>query len=186
MHRSKIGSDTRAVTPSRRGVLLSGLGLAAAPLVSLLPTPGLAHHGWNSFDTRRAYFAAGTISRVRWGNPHSEVRLRIDSTALPANWLERPLPPGANERDGRETIASARPYGGEHKELDLVLAGPEWMARWGLNRPLQVGEKIEAVGFLGAADDHDFRPVMFWLADGQGVWQQLTSFPTRPEPAGSN
>lgn len=79
-------------------------------------------------------------------------------------------------------MASARPYGGEHKELDLVLAGPEWMARWGLNRPLEVGEKIETVGFLAAADDHDLRPVMFWLADGQGVWQKLTSFPQRPEP----
>ncbi len=159
-------------------------GMAAVAL--LAATPALAHHGWNSFDTRLAYYAAGTVAHVRWGNPHSEVHLRVEATALPADWAGRTLPPGANERDGRETMASARPYEGEHRELHLVLAGPEWMARWGLNRPLAVGERIEVVGYLGSADDHDLRPVMFWLADGQGIWQQLTTFPQRPEPAPRN
>jgi hypothetical protein len=80
-------------------------------------------------------------------------------------------------------MASARPYTGPHKELDLVLAGPDWMDRWGLKRPLRVNEKIEAVGFLSAGAGDDLRPVMFWLTDGQGVWQQLTAFPLTPEPA---
>jgi hypothetical protein len=169
---------------SKVGAILAGIALL---LLALLPAgPVSAHHGWNSFDTRRAYFASGTITLVRWGNPHSEVHLRVERTNLPANWAEWALPPGANERDGRETMASARPYAGEHKELHLVLAGPEWMARWGLNRALNVGEMIEVVGYLGAADDQDVRPVMFWVANGQGVWQQLTSFPRRPEPAPNN
>jgi hypothetical protein len=81
------------------------------------------------------------------------------------------------------TMASARSYGGKHEELRLVLAGPSWMQRRGLNRALEVGESIEAVGYLGATDDDELRPVMFWLASGQGVWQQLTAFPQRPEPA---
>lgn len=162
----------------RRRLIKAGLSVAG---LSTLPTTGFAHHGWNSFNTRRAYFAAGAVTRVRWGNPHSEVRMRIDRTALPANWAQRPLPPGANETDGRATMTSARPYRGEQKELHLVLAGPEWMARWGLNRALQVGETVEAVGFLASADAQSFRPMMFWLADGQGVWQQLTSLPQRPE-----
>jgi hypothetical protein len=71
MH-SKIGPDPvepRLEKPSCRGVLLSGFGLAAAPLLTLIPAPVLAHHGWNSFDTRRAYFVAGTLSRVRWATP---------------------------------------------------------------------------------------------------------------------
>jgi hypothetical protein len=167
----------------RYSLLIGGAIIAAAlatPVVHAVPA--MAHHGWSSFNTRHAYFASGTVTYVRWGNPHSEVRLQVDGTALPANWNQRPLPSGANEKDGRSTMASARPYGGEHKELHLVLAGPSWMERWGLSRPLKVGEKIEVVGFLGAADDQDFRPVMFWLADGQGVWQQLTPFPTDPEP----
>lgn len=32
-------------------------------------TAALAHHGWNSFDTRHAYYASGTITHVRWGKP---------------------------------------------------------------------------------------------------------------------
>lgn len=129
---------------------------------------------------------AGSLSRVRWGNPHSEVRITLASGPLPADLQERAIPQGANEREARETIASVRSYGGEYKELDIVLAIPEWMARWGLNRALGVGETIEAVGFLAAADDQDFCPVMFWLANWQGVWQQLTAFPLRPEPADKN
>lgn len=39
------------------------------------------------------------------------------------------------------------------------------------------------VGFLNTDETDELRPVMFWLADGQGVWQQLTSFPQQPEPA---
>jgi hypothetical protein len=178
------------MTSNRRSIGIRGLFAGAAVLGAVTAAslaydpPAYAHHGWSSFNTCHAYYANGTVTYVRWGNPHSEVRLKIEGTALPGNWSERPLPQGADERDGKATIASARPYGGEHQELHLVLAGPSWMERWGLSRPLKVGEKIEVVGFLGAADDHDLRPVMFWLADGQGVWQQLTAFPTPPEPAG--
>jgi hypothetical protein len=167
-----------------RTIRAATLAVALPLFLTFMPTaPASAHHGWGTFDTQRAYYASGTVTSVRWGNPHSEVHLRVEATALPANWASRPLPPGANERDGRETIASARPYSGEHKELHLVLAGPGWMERWGLNRPLAVGERIEIVGFLNAAEPDEFRPVMFWLADGQGVWQQLTAFPQPPEPA---
>jgi hypothetical protein len=111
------------------------------------------------------------------------VHLAVEETALPDGFAQRVLPQGADETDGTATLQSARPYEGEHEELHLVLAGPSWMERWGLDRPLEVGETIEVVGYLGSADDHDLRPVMFWLADGQGVWQQLTSFPERPQPA---
>lgn len=120
---------------------------------------------------------------MRWGNPHSEVTLSVGSTALPDGFRDRPLPPGADQADGQATMASARPYEGEHTEIHLTLAGPSWMERWGLNRALEEGETIEVLGYLGSEDSHDLRPVMFWLADGQGVWQQLTAFPSRPEPA---
>lgn len=147
-------------------------------------TVAIAHHGWNSFDTSRAYYATGTVTEVHhWGNPHSEVVMKIEGTALPDGWSSRPLPQGADNSDGPATMASARPYDAGHEEIELVLAGPEWMRRWGLDRPLAVGEKLEVVGYLGSSDKGALRPVMFWLANGQGVWQQLTSFPQRPEPA---
>lgn len=156
---------------------------AAVFLAAASATVALAHHGWSSFDTRTAYYATGTVSSVRWGNPHSEVRLRLDGARMPANWSARPLPQGGDEQSYKATMASARPYAGERKELRLVLAGPSWMERWGLDRPLRTGEKIEVVGFLNSAEDAELRPMVFWLANGQGVWQQLTSLPQQPQPA---
>ncbi|MFC3228568.1 hypothetical protein ACFOGJ_15090 [Marinibaculum pumilum] len=142
-----------------------------------------AHHGWSSFETRHAYYVSGTVEEVYWGYPHGEVRLRIATTEPPADLSGRDLPPGADPEIGRATMASTRPYGGDRQELRLVLAGPDWMARWGLDRPIREGERLEAIGFLQSADSSELRPVMFWLEDGQGVWQQLTSFPDAPEPA---
>ncbi|WP_118132988.1 DUF6152 family protein [Oceanicella sp. SM1341] len=166
------------MTFDRRFVLRAlgaGLGCMAAP--------AWAHHGWTSFRTDRACYLRGAATSVRWGNPHGEVVMRADETALPEGFRQRPLPPGADEEYGRATLASARPYEGGRPALTLVLAGPSWMSRWGLDRPLEEGEVIEALGFLAAEDADTLRPVMFWTGDGQGVWQQLTAFPTLPEPA---
>jgi len=166
---------------------LMATALATATLASigamLLGGPVLAHHGWSSFDTRHAYYIEGTVTYVRWGNPHSEVTLRVEDTTLPEGLRQRPLPQGADEGIAHATLASARPYGGEHEEIHLTLAGPGWMERWGMDRALREGETVEVLGFLEAADSDDLRPVMFWTGDGQGVWQQLTSFPSDPEPA---
>jgi hypothetical protein len=146
---AKSHHDKGLVSPSRRKALLGGAGLVAALVMA---APVLAHHGWNTFETRRAYYVTGTVTYERWGNPHSEVNLRIEKASLRANFTARELPSGANERDGRETLASARAYTGRHAELELVLAGPSWMERWGLDRPLQVGElrlwasSVRAVG----------------------------------------
>jgi hypothetical protein len=57
------------------------------------------------------------------------------------------------------------------------------MGRWGMNRRIEIGERLEAVGFLPTGGGNELRPVMFWLADGQGVWQKLLPFPHQPEPA---
>jgi hypothetical protein len=167
---------------SRRSVLTGAVLPFALPLGLVSAMSARAHHGWGTFDTGKAYFVSGPLSSVHWGNPHGRAVLGIERIALPADWRSRPLPQGANERNGRLTIASARPYEGPHRELHLVLAGPEWMARWGLDRPLQVGERIDVVGFLDGRGTQAFRPAMFWLSDGQGVWQQLTSCPRDPEP----
>jgi MFS family permease len=169
---------------NRRKALVAASGIVAAPLLALLaPRTAAAHHGWGTFDTRRAYYVFGTVTNVRWGNPHSEVGLRVQRADLPANWAQRQMPLGGNEQNYRMTMESARSYTGEHQELHLVLAGPNWMERWGLDRRLTAGETLEAVGYLDADGGDDLRPVVFWLADGHGVWQQLTAFPQRPEPA---
>jgi len=162
------------------------VAMVSPAAIGVLPAPASAHHGWSSFDTRHAYYIRGTVTYVRWGNPHSQVTIKVDATELPDGFKDRPLPPDANAANGEATMASARPYGGEHEEIHLVLASPRWMGRWGLDRPLEEGETIEVLGYLGDAEADDLRPVMFWLADGQGVWQQLTAFPTDPLPAPGN
>ncbi len=149
----------------------------------LSAAPVAAHHGWGTFDTRFAYFISGTVTHVRWGNPHSEVHIKVDQAPLPTDWARRELPPGGDDSNFKLTMASARPYTGEHEELHLVLAGPGWMESWGMNRQLEVGEEIETVGYLNADETDTLRPVIFWLSNGQSVWQQLTTFPQRPEPA---
>jgi hypothetical protein len=166
---------------TKRSVLFAGL--AAFVFAALAMTHAYAHHSWASYDTRYAYYIAGAITEVRWGNPHVAVRVRIENTTIPPGWTQRSLPPGADAQDGEDTMLSARPYTGEYNELELTLAPPDWMDRWGLHRRLEEGERIEAVGFLTVKGGDEFRPVMFWLADGQGVWQKLLPFPHRPEPA---
>jgi hypothetical protein len=179
------GDEEGLESPARRKAVLGGAGTAAALLLALLPAmPAAAHHSWNASETRYAYYVTGTVTYVRRGNPHCQVRLRVEKgAAVPANWAQRPLPAGADETDGHATMVSARPYNGEYQELLLTLAPPDWMGRWGMIRELKVGEHIEAVGFLDVGGGDGLRPVMFWMGDGQGVWQKLTAFPHLPEPA---
>lgn len=158
--------------------VLTAIGAALVPAGA-----AIAHHGWSTFDTRLAYYIRGEITDVRWGNPHSIVTISVDETDLPEGLRDRPLPEQAREADANATLASARPYEGEHSQIRLTMAEPSWMTRWGLDRPLEVGETLEVVGYLGSANDQDLRAVMFWLEDGTAIYQQLTSFPTRPEPA---
>jgi hypothetical protein len=179
------GDEEGLESLARRKAVLAGAGTAAALLLALLPAmPAAAHHSWNASETRYAYYVTGTVTYVRWGNPHCQVRLRVEKgAAVPADWAQRPLPPGADETDGHATMVSARPYNGEYQELMLTLAPPDWMEKWGMNRELKVGEHIEAAGFLDVGGGDGLRPVMFWMAGGQGVWQKLTAFPHLPEPA---
>lgn len=146
--------------------------------------PAVAHHSWATQDTSKAYYVTGTVTYVRWGNPHNLAYVKVDKNhPVPEGFRDRELPPGSDAADGKLSMDSARPYNGDHDELHLTLAPPGWMERWGLKRPIEVGERIEAVGFVNVDGSEEFRPVMFWLADGQGVWQKLLAFPTPPEPA---
>jgi hypothetical protein len=95
---NKAGVPTRRVATALLMFGLLGAGAASA------------HHSWSSQDTRYAYYIAGEVTYVRWGNPHVEVHVRVDNNAPPADWLARPLPPGADERDGKDTMVSARAY----------------------------------------------------------------------------
>jgi hypothetical protein len=111
------------------------------------------------------------------------VTMELVEAQLPAGWLDRELPPGLEDIGGRDTMASARPYDGPHRDLNIELAPIQSLAGWGLTRPLEVGETIEAVGFLHRDDDHELRVETIWIDGGTPIRQRLLSLPDRPQPA---
>ncbi|MEU3881754.1 hypothetical protein [Streptomyces californicus] len=71
----------------------------------------------------------------------------------------------------------------------MAIAPPSFTSMWGLDRELDDGERVEAVGYIGKSHNDEFRPVVFWV-DGQPVNQVLDEeLPPRttapgPLPAG--
>ncbi|MFD7282609.1 DUF6152 family protein [Streptomyces sp. NPDC059862] len=173
--------------------LLAGTGirrvrLATASLVSatmlILFSAGAAqaHHGFDDFDTDRPYYIAGTVSQVRWGEPHSYFTVTIDRD-LPADTPERDLPDGLQDAADSDPIDAAPSYSGSHDELEVTIAPPSFTGMWGLDRELEDGERIEAVGYVGRSHDDEFRPVVFWVEDGKPVNQVLNEeLPATPLP----
>ncbi|MEH0628460.1 hypothetical protein [Streptomyces stelliscabiei] len=54
---------------------------------------------------------------------------------------------------------------------------------WGLDRELNDGERIEAVGYVGKSHNDEFRPVVFWYEEGKPVNQVLNEeLPATPLP----
>ncbi|MEK0153425.1 DUF6152 family protein [Arthrobacter oryzae] len=165
------------------------LQLASASLVSatmlLVFSAGTAqaHHGFDDFDTARPYYIAGTVSEVRWGEPHSYFTVTIEGD-LPADTPELPLPEQLQAPEDSGPINQAPSYSGSHEALEVTIAPPSFTGRWGLDRPLVDGERVEAVGYIGRSHNDEFRPVVFWFEDGRPVNQVLGSqLPATPLPA---
>lgn len=170
---------------------LSGraLRLAAASFVSAIMLMAFsagaaqAHHGFDDFDTARPYYIAGTVSEVRWGDPHSYFTVTLERD-LPADTPELPLPEQLQAPEDSGPINGAPSYSGSHEELQVTIAPPSYTGRWGLDRPLVEGERVETVGYIGRSHNEEFRPVVFWYEDGNPVNQVLGSqLPATPLPA---
>lgn len=150
------GND--AVSRRRRRVIL---GVAA--LATLVPAlPAFAHHGWPGFDTDRLLYIAGTVSSDGvWGNPHSLFDMTVDSN-LPARTPPLTIPKELQDPEDSTRVNAAPSYKGSRKELKIIIAPPAWSGRWGLDRALKIGERVQAVGYINRTDDGLFRPVVFW------------------------
>ncbi|GAA3289946.1 hypothetical protein GCM10020295_03060 [Streptomyces cinereospinus] len=72
---------------SALAMTVAALGLAVVPA-----GPAAAHHGWEHYDTSAAYYVSGTVTDVRWGNPHPEVTLRVEGKQVPGDWADREIP----------------------------------------------------------------------------------------------
>ncbi|MBK3570930.1 DUF6152 family protein [Streptomyces sp. MBT62] len=172
-----------AARKSTRLVRLAAASLASATMLTLFSAgTAQAHHGFDDFDTDRLYYISGTVSQVRWGEPHSYFNVTIDSD-LPADTPERELPEGLQDAPDSDPINAAPSYSGSQNELEVTIAPPSFTGMWGLDRELEDGERIEAVGYVGRSHTDEFRPVVFWYEEGKPVNQVLNEeLPARPLP----
>jgi Family of unknown function (DUF6152) len=81
------------MTRTRPSSLLVAAALAAAAFAS--PRPAAAHHGWSGY-TEKAETFTGVVREVRYGNPHTTIRLE----AKDRTWLVVLAPPSRMESRG--------------------------------------------------------------------------------------
>ncbi|CAH9416220.1 hypothetical protein SGL43_03243 [Streptomyces globisporus] len=165
----------------RRTGLATASLLSATLLLAYSAGTAQAHHGFDDFDTDRLYYIAGTVSEVRWGEPHSYFTVTVEDD-LPDDTPEHDLPDGLRDAADSDPVTAAPSYEGSHDELAVTIAPPSFTSMWGLDRELDDGERVEAVGYIGKSHNDEFRPVVFWV-DGQPVNQVLNEeLPAQPLP----
>ncbi|MFI7440337.1 hypothetical protein [Nonomuraea indica] len=147
---------------------------------------GALHHGWEDFRTERPLYVSGTVTEVRWGNPHPEVRLRVTSPVrLPSGLAERPIPAELEELGGRDVLRRTQAYDGQDDEVVLILAPVERLTAWGMADRVARGERLEAVGYLHREHAAEFRPELLVRQDGRAIRQRSVSLPQGALPASS-
>ncbi len=123
---------------------------------ALLAAPVLAHHGWSSFDQDKPLYLSGTLTQVRWQNPHTEVMLRADVTKLPDGIATRTVPAQQQSVDGAGILKKVQVPANAAGVWEIEFAPLSRMQAWGLSEPLKVGDRIEVIGY-GLADDNKKR-----------------------------
>ena len=123
---------------------------------ALLAAPVLAHHGWSSFDQDKPLYLSGTLTQVRWQNPHAEVMLRADAVKLPEGIATRPVPAQQQAVDGAGILKKVQVPTNAAGVWEIEFAPLSRMQAWGLSQPLKVGDRIEVIGY-GLADDRNKR-----------------------------
>mgnify|MGYP003402216826 FL=1 len=123
---------------------------------ALLAAPVLAHHGWSSFDQDKPLYLSGTLTQVRWQNPHIEVMLRADAVKLPEGIATRPVPAQQQSVDGAGILKKVQVPANAAGVWEIEFAPLSRMQAWGLSQPLKVGDRIEVIGY-GLADDRNMR-----------------------------
>ncbi|WP_063910188.1 DUF6152 family protein [Herbidospora yilanensis] len=180
---SSLDGTTLLTRARARLLRLATASLAFAMVLVVFPVRAAhAHHGWDDFDTDRLYYIAGTVSEVRWGEPHSFFTVTLDND-LPGETPELALPEQLQAPEDSGPIKVAPSYRGSHEALEVVIAPPTYTGMWGLDRPLADGEQVELVGYINKSHDDEFRPVVFWFETGKPVNQVLGSeLPAKPLP----
>ncbi|MFC9142679.1 DUF6152 family protein [Streptomyces bacillaris] len=90
----------------RRTRLATASLLSATLLLAFSAGTAQAHHGFDDFDTDRLYYIAGTVSQVRWGEPHSYFTVTVEND-LPDDTPEHDLPDGLRDPADSDPINAA-------------------------------------------------------------------------------
>lgn len=160
-------TSTRHPRTRRAGASLGGAVTVAAALVLVPAAPAAAHHGWDGFDTDHLVYLSGTVSSDgSWGEPHSYFDMTLDAE-LPADTPELSIPEELQGPEDSVRVEAALAYSGSQDELEVIIAPPAYTGRWGLDRPLEIGERFQGVGYINRTDEGLFRPVAFWYGDDE-------------------
>ena len=114
---------------------------------ALLTAPVLAHHGWSSFDQDKPLYLSGTLTQVRWQNPHTEVMLRVDATKLPEGMASRTVPAQQQSVDSAGILKKVQVPANAAGVWEVEFAPLSRMQAWGLSQPPKVGDRIEVIGY---------------------------------------
>jgi len=120
---------------------------------ALLVAPATAHHGWSSFDQDRPLYLSGTLTQVKWQNPHAEIMLRVDVTQMPERLASRALPAQQQSVDAAGVLKKVQVPSNAQGTWEVELAPLSRMQAWGLSQPLKVGERVEVIGYRLADDN---------------------------------
>ena len=134
----------------------------------LLAAPVLAHHGWSSFDQDKPLYLSGTLTQVRWQNPHAEVMLRVDAIKLPDGIASRTVPAQQQAVDGAGVLKKVQVPANAAGVWEVEFAPLSRMQAWGLSQPLKVGDQIEVIGYGLADDNKRLLRVEYLFINGKG------------------
>ena len=134
---------------------------------ALLAAPVLAHHGWSSFDQDKPLYLSGTLTEVRWQNPHAEAKLRVDATKLPDGFAARTLPAQQQSVDAAGILKKAQVPANAAGVWQVEFAPLSRMQQWGLSQPPKVGDRIEVIGYGLAEGNKRVVRVEYLFLDGK-------------------
>jgi hypothetical protein len=133
----------------------------------LLAAPVLAHHGWSSFDQDKPLYLSGTLTEVRWQNPHAEAKLRVDATKLPDGFAARTLPAQQQSVDAAGILKKAQVPTNAGGVWEVEFAPLSRMQQWGLSQPPKVGDRIEVIGYALADGNKRVLRVEYLFLEGK-------------------
>ena len=141
--------------------------LVSCAAAATLAIPAFAHHGWSSFDQDKPLYLSGTLTQVKWQNPHAEVMLKVDATKLPEGFASRTLPVQTQSVDTAGILKKAQVPANAAGVWEIEFAPLSRMQQWGLSQAPKVGDRIEVIGYALADSSKRVLRVEYLFIDGK-------------------